>query len=340
MDEQLDSYLILLMIIILYETEEHKWDTYREKAKNNSDTVKLELKNYFENAFRNNIPQYILPAKTKLYRARIIRSEDYDKIGVNPFKDKKLVEIFLSEDDIKKIEENKDLFISYDKLIYIKTKWLTEITEEQLKKLKKLLVKYCKKGFYGFNRDECGVPPKNFRTNGRLNTKNDPYLYMAMDKNTAIYEMRPSIKQTYSLAECKTITDLTLADLSNTQMREGIDMAFSIISSKTSEPNTENKDDFYNITQCLSHIIDEYGYDGILYQSSLNKDGKNALLFCEDNVEFISSEIVTVDNVHIDYSTIYPVKINEDVKNFVRTSYINFTERIGLKNILKDDDKG
>ena len=85
------------------------------------------------------------------------------------------------------------------------------------------------------------------------------------------------------------------------------------ISNKISEPNTDNKDDFYNITQFMSHVLQEKGFDGIMYRSSTKIEENNILLFDESNVDFIFSEIVAINNIEVEYSNILPfVNSNDD----------------------------
>ena len=41
------------------------------------------------------------------------------------------------------------------------------------------------------------------------------------------------------------------------------------LAEKVSEPNTDNDENFYHITQCLSHFLKDKGYDGIIYSQAL-----------------------------------------------------------------------
>ena len=62
----------------------------------------------------------------------------------------------------------------------------------------------------------------------------------------------------------------------------------------------------------MAHILQEKGYDGIMYKSTLKKEKNNILLFDEVNVGFVSSEIVVINNVNIDYSNILPLPSKAD----------------------------
>ena len=124
------------------------------------------------------------------------------------------------------------------------------------------------------------MPPLEYRKNGRLSNKSDEYLYLAFDRATAIHEMRPSIGQRYSIAEFKVNKDLIIADLTGKKIdSKQPNYILMFLSSKISEPNTEGKDEFYEITQFMAHMIQKQGFDGILYRSSLKKDENNILLF-------------------------------------------------------------
>ena len=170
---------------------------------------------------------------------------------------------------------------------------MENFTEEQQKRMNELNEENSIKKVYGFPEKDSRVPPIAFRKPGRLNVEKDAYLYLAFDKDTAIHEMRPSIGQKYSIAEFRTNKELKFADLTRKQfepVKENLSLSF--IANKISEPNADNKDEFYHITQFMAHLLQKQGYDGIMYKSSLKKEENNILLFDESSVDFISSEII------------------------------------------------
>lgn len=305
MDYNEDEFISLLILFALSHKEKANWDQYRNKAVKLSHCVEKKLKTYFEDIFKDNILQYSLPIKTPLYRARQIKSYDWDQVEVD-IKDieKEVYKILLTDDDLKSLEDPNS-FLTPEILFAFKFFANKGWDDDKWNKIQK---KYSNPNlFYGFSKSGSGVPPRKNRKNGRLNTKKDAYLYLALDKDTAIYEMRPSISGPYSIAMCETNRELTLVDLRAPQeIKSTNDFMVYSLADKVSEPNTDNDDNFYHITQCLSHFLQSKDYDGIIYTSSLKKGGVNVMLFEENNVTFTSSEIITIDNITIDYTTNLP----------------------------------
>lgn len=305
-----ESMIYTLFIYGLFESEGKEWDKYREMAMKISNSTIDELKKYFEKIFKNGIPEYKLNIKTKLYRARQIKSSEWNEVGVDINNlSNEFLKIFLTDDDISKAEKCK-LKISLQTLFYIKCLGLKKFEESQLKKVDELInANSIQEFFYGFSESDSGVPPEEHRKNGRLNTEKDSYLYLAFEKDTAIYEMCPSINQFYSVALCQLNKELLLADLRGLyELNDECNSMLVSLANKISEPNTDNDDKFYHITQHLAHFLQDKKFDGILYKSAIKQDGNNVMLFDEENVKFLSSEIVNINGIHINYTTEMPFK--------------------------------
>ena len=128
-------------------------------------------------------------------------------------------------------------------------------------------------------------------TEGRVNPKGIPCLYLATTKETAMAEARPSLDAIISVGQFQAVKDLRLIDCSQhppaekkiyseepddqtKEMRvwEAIDEAFS-------EPVTpSDKASDYVPTQIIAELFKRNGYDGVFYRSSLS-DGLNLALF-------------------------------------------------------------
>ena len=107
MNEQFNELEWWFILISFFESEEYKWDTFREKAIKEPEKFKSEFNAYLNKVFENKIPQYILPANSKLYRARIINSDEGKKTGVNPFEfNKEICRIFFSDEELNKLKDN------------------------------------------------------------------------------------------------------------------------------------------------------------------------------------------------------------------------------------------
>lgn len=318
------DFIYWIIIFAFWENLQKEWDKLRNLDIINPDKIDEEYETYFNELFRLGIPIYSIDKGQALFRARHIKSNDTNKLAVNIHDiTDAYCKIILSDDEILQTEElNKEggLYFTLQHLFMLKAKGMDNFTEEQQRRMNELIKENSIKKVYGFPEKDSRVPPVAFRKPGRLNDEKDAYLYLAFNKDTAIHEMRPSIGQQYSIAEFRTNKELKFADLTGTNFDPtNGNLSLSFIANKISEPNTDNKDEFYHITQFMAHILQKQGYDGIMYKSSLKKEENNILLFDESNVDFISSEIIMINNVSIDYSNILPFVSNEDNKSSIST---------------------
>lgn len=143
------------------------------------------------------------------------------------------------------------------------------------------------------------LPPKRMRpleyqvSEGRANPKGISCLYLAVDKETAMAEVRPWLHSDISVWQFKTVRELKLIDCSVHAPKSGgyiiyfeepdekkrekavwadIDRAFSrpvTLSDKSSD---------YVPTQIIAELFKNNGFDGIFYKSSLS-NGLNLALF-------------------------------------------------------------
>ena len=305
-----DSFFYQVLLYVLFENEQQKWDSLRNKEKEIYKTVQNEYNEYFQDLFRTIIPTYSMKQGTSLYRARCIKSTDTSKLGVN-ISDvlDSFYKIILSEEEIYQLSElNKkgELNFSLQHLFMLKSKNKGKYSDDEQRRIDSLIHDNSIQKTYGFNEKDSRVPPRMFRKAGRLNTASDAFLYVAFDRDTAIHEMRPSIGQQYSLAEFRLNKNVNLADLTGNNTNSKEHSMLTSLASKISEPNTDNDESFYHITQHMAHVIKEQGYDGILYQSALCKGKNNILLFDESVVDYIASEITEIQDVHVSYVRILP----------------------------------
>lgn len=307
-----DSNWILLFA--LFENDREKWDQLRNKETELLKLAQQEYTDYFNELFNKGIPNFSLKSNTPLFRARHIKSSDVSKLGVN-ISDvmDSYFKIILNDEDIKKMDELNNsggLSFNLQHLFMLKLLEMENFSEEQNQKFDELHKENSTQKVYGFSEEESRVPPPSLRKAGRLNTVSDAYLYVAFDRDTAIYEMRPSIGQKYSLAEFRSNKEIKIANLTGEGLTGKDSMALWSLPDKISEPNTDNIDVFYHITQHMAHMLQEKDYDGIMYKSALKKGKNNILIFDETNVDFIASEIVQINDVNIDYSNILPFSNN------------------------------
>lgn len=309
-DNEMEALKILAIIAINYQRE---WEEMRMYDKDDVKSQK-KMEDFFDNVLVNDLPLLSLPSDMLMYRARQIHSKNYSELGV----DLRIIwdemyDVILSEDDKKEFENmSKDdsFHLASEDIYLIKQLGIKEYTAEQLEHISSVQKKYSLPGVYGFDSNGSGVPPIQYRKEGRLNTASDAYLYLALSKETALHEMRPSIGQQYSLATYKTNKVIKIVDLSgeNVESMEAWAALLKLPVNKISEPNVEDDKNFYHITQYMAHMMQKHGFDGIKYKSAMKKDGYNVLLFDDSDVTFVSSDIIIINDISVDYSSFLPFK--------------------------------
>lgn len=164
---------------------------------------------------------------------------------------------------------------------------------------------------------------KNIIKAGRANPEKIGYLYLSEDVETSIKEIRPSIKSRISVATVKILKDFKLFDISdlnqNTKEFEALNFGFSL-------PVSNEID--YIPTQYISELLKDIGFDGIKFNSSLNKNKKNITLFNYENninIEFVQSELYFVNDINIDFVNLNNMQnmINDILKELISDKEID-----------------
>jgi hypothetical protein len=156
-------------------------------------------------------------------------------------------------------------------------------------------------------------PRRDKTTEGRVNPKGIPCLYLATDENTAMSEVRPGKTEPVTLAKCETVRDLKLVDCSSSgpilivddlkqdsdELMERlfwhhIDNAFS-----TPVNATDDLAD-YAPTQVVAEVFRRLEYDGIMYKSEL-AEGKNIALFEITDAEIVSLQVYKATSVKYEF---------------------------------------
>ena len=300
------AWLILLMFFL---SSQREWEKLRKYA-GEQDNPSQELLDFFQRVFNAQLPIQLYSPGTLFYRARQIASNNESNLGVNLDEiANEMYRVMMSDKDFEAIQQmdaDGSFHLNAEDFFHLKLISMKEYTPEQLSHFDSLRKKYSVPGVYGFDAGGSGVPPERFRKEGRLNTVSDAYLYLTLEKETAIHEMRPSIGQQYSLASYQSTNELKIVNLTGDYSNlEESTLGFTGIS-KISEPNVENDTRFYRITQHMAHLLQERGFDGIKYRSAMRSGGYNILLFDEKKVKFLSSEIVSINDVKIDFSQVLP----------------------------------
>lgn len=304
--ENYENIIFMFLLALSYEDKE-KWNDFKNK-------LIYENRVFLNHEIIDKIDEYkgkvdkIIKSSETFYRARIYN--EYEK-NINK-EAKECLEQVIKEniDDKKMVDEKieeclkKFEFISFQRSLSFANSVDLEKIENELKKENIECYNYLKEAqnlldlskFKGFNEKESTAPPKDYVVAGRLNPSFIRYLYVAEDEETAIYEVKPKLQQRVSIARCHPKKELKIFDFSSVSYAK--DQLLGIISEKFSEPcHSEEKD--YIPTQYLSEKIKLMGYDGVMFKSSLKKDGNNLVVFEPDNFQFISSEIKIIENIEL-----------------------------------------
>jgi RES domain-containing protein len=171
-----------------------------------------------------------------------------------------------------------------------------------------------KRPYWKDDTDGCGYPAKcrpfsvermkpepEKAKEGRVNPKGIPCLYLATHKDTAMSEVRPWHEARISLARLELTEDVVLVDCSQDCPTVSADREawnWYYIGEAFSRPvsSTDDVSD-YAPTQILAEAFRQHRYGGIIYNSSLNKDGKNVALFDLSHADVKERSLHTLSDV-------------------------------------------
>lgn len=141
------------------------------------------------------------------------------------------------------------------------------------------------------------MPLRDRASEGRVNPRGIPCLYMATNDATAVSEVRPAIGNCVTVAAMKCLRELKLIDCSRLIEKQFIffkeperhkmeEAVWSDIDRAFSAP-ADRSDDVaeYAPTQILAELFRSLGYDGVIYKSAFGEDGYNIAIFNIDDFE-------------------------------------------------------
>lgn len=139
-----------------------------------------------------------------------------------------------------------------------------------------------------------GAPPKGVASHGRANPPGIPYLYLGSKEETAVSEIRPHTGECACIADFTLRDNLTLIDLRNprelispfllgdedaiAEVRNDIPFVERLGQELTRPVLPQRAAIDYVPSQYLCELIKKFGYDGVMYSSSVS-DGMNLALF-------------------------------------------------------------
>lgn len=159
----------------------------------------------------------------------------------------------------------------------------------------------------GFSLAEMKNPPKNKTVSGRANPKGISYLYLTMDEETTLYEVRALLYDFVTITKFSNKEFLRVINLNETDIYDPFQLAeaqelssflqhlpfVKKLRGELSKPIRRFDDDLdYIPTQYLCEFIKSLGYDGIEYKSSLNKKGSNLAIFYPEKFEALGKPYI------------------------------------------------
>lgn len=165
-------------------------------------------------------------------------------------------------------------------------------------------------------------PDPSHASDGRASAAGVAVLYLAMDTDTAIAEVRPWIGSAVSVSQFRTNRDLRALDLSAsygthwlaslTRRCDGIyappvdlegkeKAVWADIDNAFSRPVNRGDDPVaYVPTQILAKLFQDEGYEAIVYHSSVHPEGCNVMIFDPSSADPVSGQPYQVKRVGVD----------------------------------------
>lgn len=252
---------------------------------------------------------------TILYRAREYGQDDLSKDEEITSLSNMIQERYPNLDSMSEAEL---MNIIQEETLNLHDKKISEI-EKKVEEKKK-----AKEPFWGFNKRGSDAPPSEKALEGRANARGISYLYTAVDRKTAIQEMKPQIGRMYSVGKIILMEDVKIFDFAYTKKElEAGEYLASLelfnISQHFSKPNLGD-DQEYLPTQYICEFIREIGFEGIKFKSSVSNDGYNVLLFDTrqnyKKYDIVESRVYSVKKIDIETEEMLPINFQKIVDKF------------------------
>lgn len=199
------KFLLLMMLMEDIKQKNSQWKSFEDEIiYKNRFSVKHAVIDEIHDCQANAVT--IRKKDTVLYRARVFQKSNFNQL-VKYY----LQESGYSQSDIEKIlnewtDEQKilslmpEIYSDYD---YNQTPELVKAQKKWKKNIK----------FKGWSKKDSGAPPADYIGNGRANPDHIRYLYLSEDPVTPVYEVRPIIGDTVSVAKFRLQKQVRLYDL-------------------------------------------------------------------------------------------------------------------------------
>ena len=319
------KFLLFLMLIDDIKQRNSQWKTFEDELiYKNRFSVKHAIIDEIYECRESALT--ILKKDTVLYRARVFEKSNFNK----------LVKYYLQENGYSKSEIEKVLneWTDEQKLLSLIPEIYSDYDYNETPQLVKAQKKWKQNvRFKGWNADDSGAPPADLTGNGRANPDHIRYLYLCEDSVTPVYEVRPIIGDTVSVARFKLKKDIKLYDLTldihdivNGEVVE-LPRLYNTIGEMFSRPYNGDATK-YLATQYIAEKIKNMGFEGLRFRSSLHKEGINIVLFNPEDCSAFASDLVEVKeiNLYLDDPMIYKIgtpKLKSEMKDLAWTKKIH-----------------
>ncbi|SDX75741.1 RES family NAD+ phosphorylase [Flavobacterium degerlachei] len=160
-----------------------------------------------------------------------------------------------------------------------------------------------------YSKEQLSSPPILKTTAGRANRQGVAFLYLASNQETAMGEIRPHPGHYVSVGEFQNIENLMLADLRfvdlvkyfNDNKQLQLFKILKDLSEELSIPILPEEKENYLVTQFISDIIRQIGFDGILFNSSVS-NGYNLVAFEPSKFAYVddSSKLLKITSINFE----------------------------------------
>lgn len=153
-----------------------------------------------------------------------------------------------------------------------------------------------------------GIPPARLAKNGRANPIGIPYLYVAKEEKTAVFEIKPKVSDTVVIGEFFVLETLSIINLSVPRISSPFRFRdrlqefllykgyLRLLGNELSKPIDQIKENEYIPLQYLCEFIKSCGYDGVSYHSSICS-GENYAFFSDEKLKCRISKSCKISDI-------------------------------------------
>lgn len=290
------KFLLIMMLMEDIKQRNSRWKNFEDELiYNNRFSVKHAVIDEIHECKTRAVT--IIKKDTVLYRARVFEKSNFNK----------LVKYYLLENGYSQSEIDKMLneWNDEEKILSLMPEIFSDYDYGQTPELVKAQNKWKRHvRFKGWNAEDSGAPKADFVGNGRANPDHIRYLYLCEDSVTPIYEIRPIIGETVSVARFKLKKDVKLYDLTlnihDIENNEVVNLPrlYNTIGEMFSRPYNGDASR-YLPTQYIAEEIKNMGFDGLRFRSSLHKEGINIVLFNPEACSAFASDLKEVKGIDL-----------------------------------------